>query len=292
MNKTEMAIIGAGIMGSSIFRYLQETVDIQMTIIDDNRKESGTSCCGGAIKPSKLTGLSNDDNRTVLEVLEACFGMEPVRFNIKPSGGIIKVDTYLLNMENVDAVRSCENFYEGTVSQIIPENNGNRIVFADGSELLAERTIISNGAWVSEILPEYKEKIYSKKGITYIFPISEELPEQSFVKTWAPYKQVTVHPLKRYGGTFLWTGDGTAVKQENWTSNHSREALKRVRGALDVSVQPYNVILGLRPFSKGKEKPCLIEEIMDNTWVVTGAGKFGAISAGWAGNHFKQLLVG
>lgn len=269
-----LIVIGGGIVGKTIACHIQK-MGISTTIIDAGLAESGTSACGGAVKPSPLTNMSSAELEDALNILQSCWGMEEVKFEIRPMGKFVKVKTNVVNMNKIDDFPTTF----GKVSKI------HNSFFLEGEELKADFFVVACGIWSNDIYPV--PGLYSKKGCGFYF----EKEYGCFVKTWAPYKQITIHPCERFGGRATWAGDGTAIIPENWSMEKVKEAMKRCRKEMKTIEAPFKIAVGNRPFLKSKPRPCFFER-NKNVFCVTGAGKFGLLAAGWAAKRMENELLG
>lgn len=275
----DVIVVGAGIMGATIGQAYRNQ-GRKVLIVDDSRPMAGTSPSGGAIKPSKLTGLNSEDEEAAIQTLRELYGLEEIQFEIKPTGGFVKVSTYQLNMDKVFDVET-----EGDIAQCLEK--GPAVKFQDMGVVQAKLVVVATGIWASELLPEvFDGKMEGKTGVSFLF---EGRIKQPFVKPWAPYKQITIHNYRLDGRNYIWASDGSALKSENWTEERTNQCKERCMSALGITKEPVEVTLGIRPFHKDKPKPCFLKEVRPNVWAATGAGKFGCISAGWAANQMLRV---
>jgi hypothetical protein len=282
----DVVVVGAGIMGATIGEAFRKKVGLKVQIIDDHDPLSGSRPSGGCVKPSKLTGLGNDDFEEAMALMAELYGAEDVRFAIKPSGGFVKVNTRQLDMEKVFGVKHVH----AKVHKILddPEDLPAVVYDLPGGTVISEANmlVVAAGMGCAKMFPEVfpDNTLTAKQGVSFQF---EGEVDEPYVETWAPYKQVTVHNVQTAGGTTrIWASDGSALIPKNWTDERTFQCLERVTKSLrkagyDVD-EPVAIHTGLRPFHKAKPKPCFLEEVSPDIWVATGAGKFGCISAGWA----------
>lgn len=283
--KTDIVVVGGGIMGSTIGEAFRNK-GREVIILDDGKPLSGTSACGGCIKISPLMGLNKDDEKPILDLMESLFGIHKERFQIRPSMGLLKADVWQIEMDRV--YKTYKTLGEVFKLKTSPKYY---VYYRDSSKevtrLECEILVIASGMGCSNILPSIisNKELTAKKGVTFRFKGKIEKP---FVKAWAPYKQVTVHNIVLNGENKIWSGDGSALKPENWGSERTSEALVRIKKAMDIEDEPVDIIYGLRPFHSSHMKPCYLKKIDRHFWVATGAGKFGCISAGWAAKEIMK----
>ncbi len=284
----DVIVVGAGIVGATIAEALRKFKNRQVLVIDDGKPLSGTKASGGSIKPSKLTGLSETELNPILDTLLNLFGYQKETFELRPVRKLLKYDIYQLNMVNVFNIEK----KLGRVINIGSTNDGKPGVLAiiDGEEMFipCNLLIIAAGMGCIQILPEIfsKNTLTAKKGVSFRF---KGTIKQAFVKTWLPYKQVTVHNFYTKDGWQIWGCDGSALKPENWPTSRTDECLQRISRELNPQHELLAVTPGLRSFHQAKAKPCYFEQVYQNVYVATGAGKFGSISAGWAANRIMEL---
>ena len=290
--KTDVVVIGGGIMGSTIASFLR-CGGREVVLFDDGRPESGSRASGGLIKPSKFTGLSNEANTEVLRVMGNLFGVTPEPFVIRPSFDLLKMDIHRVDMDRLFA----EPRVHARVTAVRPARGAGSMHAVEFKHGVDEGTaqcnfiVLAAGYWCGELFPSAFPggSLTAQKGVSFRF--SGRI-KQSFVQAWAPYKQITVHNTLRNGRPEVWTGDGTALKPGNWTQTREAECLARVRGAMKIAaVQPVLTTTGLRPFHESGDKPCYLREIRRDIWAATGAGKFGCISAAWAASRLAGELL-
>ena len=281
---SDIVVVGAGIMGATIaqaFRVLQER---EVMLIDGQHPLSGTKASGGSVKPSHLTGLDKDSEKLSLDMLDSLWGLEKETFVVRPSGGFLKADVYQIDMDKVFGVEQVLGEVtkigrKGGVPCVVAELDGRMEV------VRCNLLIVAAGMGCSKLIPKMGLDLYAKQGVSFIFPGKLE---QAFVQAWAPYKQITVHNFSHNGEMTIWGSDGSALKPDNWSSERTLECRNRIMKAAKLK-QPLETVLGLRPFHKSNSKPCYMEELSEGMWVVTGAGKFGGIAAGWASHKLLEL---
>ena len=275
----DVIVVGAGIMGATIAEALRVVQGRDVIIIDREDPFAGSTCSGGLIKPSKFTGLGDDQMDPVLDLLGALWGgLKEQTFTIRPSGGLFKANIWRLNMRKVFDLP----YVYGKVTQVLKDEPA--VILNDDNIMRCEMLVIAAGMGCAELLPDVFPPgvLTAKQGASFLFRGS--VKGDPFVKAWAPYKQITVHD---FDDETIWASDGSALKPDNWTDDRTESCIQRCMEAMGTDERPAHIAVGHRPFHKSKAKPCYLEEVADDVWVATGAGKFGSISAGWAAN---QLL--
>jgi hypothetical protein len=286
----DVVVIGGGLMGATITKALRQSRDV--LIVDDKRDLAGTPPSGGTIKPSPLTGLKKvEEYFPLLDLLGELYGglyKEP--FEIRPSGKLINIDIYQLKTFRV--MGTPKRF--ATALSIDPKSKTVLIREKEKiHKLYANTIIVCTGGWIRELLPMIfpEGSVKIKIGICFKY---QRHCEQAFVNTWAPYKQVTVHPFwESETNEITWASDGTAILAENWTRAREKKCLKRITNHLPKDFPPpFKIQKGYRPFLKKRipGKPCFLEEVYDDIWATTGSGKFGCVAAGWAAIQLKEIL--
>jgi len=277
----DVIVIGNGIMGASIagvFR-LQGRDTL---VLDSHRPLSGTGPCGGSVKPSPLTGLPKEMEKTMLDTLDQLFGLTKEKFILRPMGVVLKRDVWRIGMDKVYG-----SPHKTVEDSWISQHEGFPIVhyIENGQELVesCRLLVVAAGMGTMKLLPQIS--LTAKHGVSFRFSGQVEHP---FVQPWAPYKQITVHNISP---TEIWAADGSALKPENWTVEHTFRSKERIQHALERTDGPTQVREGLRSFEASGRKPCLLEPVKERIWVAVGAGKFGCIAAGWAASEMAKVMV-
>lgn len=285
--KVDVLVIGKGIVGSTVGELLRSK-GREVLIIDSNEELPGTKACGGSIKFTPLMGLPKKDEEKIRLILENLFGLEVERFEIRPSGNMVKLDILKVNMEKVWGVpyRDCKALHIDEKKRTVLAKEYKRIKLFRPNLL-----VIAAGINCEALIPQafLGDHLYGKRGVTFHFPGSVEKP---FVRIWAPFKQVTVHNIRIKEETCIWAGDGTAIIQANWLADTEKKSLERIQRLGEIQSAPIDTIHGIRPFVKSNPKPCFIKRIGKSLWVVTGTGKFGCASAAWAAKEIVEYELG
>ena len=265
-------MIGCGIVGATIARVFRAQ-GRKVLVLDDCRQMNGTAPSGGHCKPGWFAGMPKDQYEPAMELLAEVWDLLDETFVIRPGG--LKTTVYRVDTEVV--VR--EPRTKATVMEIVDlKASKPTIVYKqDGEtkEVQGSLVILATGHWVPELFRFIK--VTDKQGVSFRFN-GQVTP---FIDTWAPYKQVVVH---QQGPNEIWIGDGSAILAKNW-SDRTKQCLTRCRTKLGPKfkdAEPIRTITGIRPYCEKQGKdPCLLKKVGPSTWVATGSGKLGTVSAGW-----------
>ena len=283
----DMIVVGGGIMGITIADWLTQKLDMDVRVFDYGDPMAGTPPSGGSVKPSKLTGLDDEQLKPALKVLDGVYGLTKETFTIRPSGGLLKADVYQIPVELVvNAVKypyKVTSIVQGTPHIVVYEGK-----HGEKMTVKCRRVVVAAGMGCAFLLPSVfgKGELSAKRGVSFRFEGNIDKP---FVQAWAPYKQITVHNIEQDGEFQIWGSDGSALKPESWTDQRTAECLGRVQNALGAKHKVLKTITGYRSFH-GKSKPCFLKELAPGFWVATGAGKFGCIAAGWAAEQIYKTI--
>lgn len=262
----DVIVIGCGIIGATVGLALKKQ-GRDVLILDDKRPLAGTGPSGGHLKPSWFSGMKKTEYEPAMELLDDVWGLKTEEFVLRPTPlttTVYRVDT--------DQVLATEH-QVATVTALEQLNNY-PLVRWDGGEDRTRLLVVAAGVWCSELLKGLD--ITSKQGVSFRF--TGQL-KQPFIAPWAPYKQVVAH---QQTADQIWVGDGSAILPENWTEERTQQCQDRCRSMLGLKFSYLNATMGLRPYCKTGNDPCLLKQIGPRCWVATGAGKSGTIGAGWA----------
>lgn len=279
----DVIVIGAGIMGSTIAKALAKE-GRAVLLLDNNQAMAGTRPSGGHIKPSWAGGMKTADYDSAMTLLESVWDVTQEEFAIKVLGKPL-VKTTIWRVDT-DVVLTTPKVIAEVTSISLTDTNAPLVAYTEGPAKKEERCrllVVAAGTWCNALLPEvFPDKtLVAKQGVSFRFPGKVE----PFIQPWAPYKQTVAH---QQGPDEIWIGDGSAIKPENWDDQLiTQRALSRCRAALVSQAQPRRIITGLRPYCSlaGPKDPCFLRKVGKATWVATGAGKLGTISAGWAADR-------
>lgn len=280
--KTEVAVVGAGVMGATVAQALR-AIDTEVLVIDKNDVESGSIPCGGLMKPSRFTELDDKQYGKVVDIMERLFRTHKEQMIIKPSGNLLKVDIRNVSMDSIFGI---DKIY-GNVKNICTEKA--ELIYEDSAgdfvKVKAKMLILAMGAGGIDFFDNlfHKKGLVMKRGFSFhLSPFDTE----NFVKFWAPYKQITIHKTVHAGENIVWAGDGSALTLPSWYDGRIDEAWKRIQKEVPDDVTVLRMVKGIRVFHR-KEKPCYLHKI-NKAWFVSGAGKMGLISAGYSALHILE----
>lgn len=270
MDRPDVIVVGSGVFGSTIARWLGR-LGKSVLVLDDRRPYSGTSASGFLMKPSWMTFLPKEGREAALKILEELYGLEELEFRVWPSRKTAKV--FRVSREAVlytgdlrfrrETVLGCQD--DGTV-HLKHESLTPRLA-----------TIVAAGSWAHQLVPDLVMR--TKVGVSFRWRGLQL--EENVIRPWAPYKQVV--GVNEPDG--VWAGDGTAILRENWDVNASQRIRKcsiRVRNHLYLGNTPDSeVTVGYRPVAK-ESRGALVKKVGPNLWVATGGAKNGTVQAGLA----------
>lgn len=223
--KTDVVIIGSGLVGSMTSRYL-ESKGLETVIVDSQHKMSASKCSFGVWKEGWVNKLIRSEYEDGLDFLqEVTGGVRDVEFLIKPKPyknrsllNKYKVDQSDLKTEIFKKVDCSlilkEKFVEGVVEFI----DKNRVVYKDiygKDQLLVGKKgiVVAAGVWTTDLL--------LTSGLTDNLPYLDfqwgsvfrlrgtDLPQDNQMAEWSPYKQ-SVYVLNGKKGALF--GDGAVIK--------------------------------------------------------------------------------
>jgi glycine/D-amino acid oxidase-like deaminating enzyme len=271
----DVIVVGCGIVGATITKSLL-AAGMDVLTIDDNRPLSGTIPSGGHLKPSWFGSMPKKEYEPALKLLDDVWGLKEEAFVVRPTS----LQTTVYRVDTDEVIKTPRTI--ATVSDIVTTGQYPEVTFGDEVEH-CRHLVVCAGVWCGVLLPNIN--VVAKQGVS--FRIKTKL-DKPFVKPWAPYKQVVAHQQKPFE---VWVGDGSALLEANWTPERTEECLYRCNRALGTTGAPMRTLVGLRPYCKTGNDPCLFRRVTPKTWLVTGAGKSGTIAAGWAATKILKELT-
>lgn len=260
---------------------------IENLLLDNNDEMCGTKPSGGSIKFSPLVGIPKELESPILDTLNGLFGLTEEVFQVRPSMKILKAKIHQIN---IDEVLKTERKY-GHVFNISLKDK--EVFYLDEEKeihrIKAKLIVVAAGAGLSKLLPRFENKLYGRKGVSFLFPGQID---HAFVSLWAPHKQVTVHNFLYNGKTVIWGCDGIKLKETSWKKHTTQISLERIKKVANIKDEPIAIRHGMRIYHKDDDKPCFWKSIADGVWIATGAGKFGGICAGWIAQRLKDDFRG
>lgn len=264
---TSVAVVGAGLFGCVIATHLRK-LGAEVTLIDDERQNSGSKPAACLMKPSWYSGLGKDIHEPALNLLDELYGVQELSFKIIPSG--LKTKVFHVSPKQI-LQRSRST---GKVLRLIEGTRQWHIVrHVNSAFLSADKVVLATGVWANELLPEDCQ-------ITNLRPQwgAAFRAKRTFLNTirvWAPYRQLVTTTIDGCG----WVGDGTAVKE--WTPERAFKSINRCSDAVSLGSWDLQPSIGMRPYVRGA-KPCYLAQPHPGLWVATGGAKNGTIAAAWA----------
>lgn len=271
---SEVMVIGAGLFGSVIAKELRSR-GMEVSVIDAGKQNSGSRPAACLIRSSWIAGLGKEILQPALKMLDKHYGVETIKFKT----GTKYTDVQFVKPNSIlkppDKTRTISgvHLYKGGWQA----NDG---MFGQGRVTKAKVVIIAAGIWTPALLPVIGG-LSGQAGVSFLWP--EEKIEVPFIHPYAPYKQIVAFNR----GDGLWMGDGTAIKQENWTAGHTLRSSARCQNQHETYTS-HQTIYGIRPYSK--EKPCYLREHQPNLWVATGGAKNGLLAAAWCAEQISKRL--
>ena len=270
----DVIVVGGGIIGTTVGKYFTDE-GLNVLIIDNNNPMAGTRPSGGHLRPSWFGDMEKDQYEPAMELIDKVWGMNEEEFIEYPKEKPIKI--YRVDTDVVMA-------YDRTLGEVIDINCKEKypvVTYQVQDRKIKEKCkllVVSAGIWTNSLI-EGVPPVVGKQGVS--FRVTGKL-ENRFVVGWAPYKQVVAH---QQGENEIWVGDGSTILQKNWKEATTLKCKERCLTYLDMkSPIVTTTLLGVRPYITKKVKagdPCYLKQLNDRTWVATGSGKSGTISAGW-----------
>lgn len=277
-------IVGAGLFGQVVAAELRR-LGQRVEVIDRGEPLAGSGPAACLMKPSWFAGLGREVYEPALETLARLYELRDLPFEVHgPTGKMARATVHWINPRHIlGHPRRCAD-----VAMAGPR----RVTLARGDVLEASNVIVAAGVWTQELLPHYRQGW--QRGLATLYPDVVRRVPQGVIKPWAPYRQLVGFDR----GDGLWIGDGSAIKNANWSQSREEEILARERKlALRLGgeglPQP-QVLQGLRPYWSGlrpfAKAPCLLEQVEPGLWVASGGAKNGTLAAGWCAHMIGREL--
>jgi glycine/D-amino acid oxidase-like deaminating enzyme len=252
---TQCVIVGGGLFGSLAAR-LARLKGYEVTVVDSNEALAASPASGGVMKPSWLTGV---DVKQAVAILEQFVAVRDVPFTFLGT----TVHAYVVNPLDVLDPAPLR-------ARAIRAEDG--LVVLDNGQELRGHVLVAAGVWTNTLLPTIPVEGLAGVG----FRVRGQLPV-AFIKVWAPYKQIVAHQVD---AAHLWVGDGSAIKDKNWTSERLEASKERCCGALPTypKLKDVTALPGLRPKVPG-QKYGLHQRLSPRLAVSTGGAKSGMAMA-------------
>jgi len=309
MKEYDVLIIGAGIFGRVIGRYLKRQ-GRDVTLFDAGFEQAGSKPAACLMKPSWLTSMSKVEQAQSMAVLDECYGVHEIEAFIQAVAGMGKRSTiWWVAPGSIFSTTKPDNVVKQEVTVVDWEEDYG-VPYArtiEKSESLhgdalrtqchaAKLLVVATGSWCNDILPDYLKVtgLRAQLGAAFTWPCDPNRESRVSVRPWAPYKQLVSLP-NRYPGE-LWVGDGTAVfdltakrlddsKQRCARFVHMQELDEPTQRL--VAIEP-TVLVGRRPYIRGLGAPAYVQEVKPGLWIATGGAKNGTAGAAWAAHKIAS----
>jgi len=267
-----IVIVGGGMFGCLLRDFLAFSGIDDVTVIDSGEDFSGTKASGNVTKPSWVTGLG-DDAKTAYTDLDQVYGLH----QFSPEIGLGKtIDLFYVGRSNFQKEPDLNAVVTEVGDGFVKTYNPISKIEGGINDCIV---VVCAGAWSDQLvkMPE----LDAMTGVSFMFEKPKEF--KPTFNVWAPYKQSVSYSYQDK----VWFGDGTAIKEKNWSIERVYRALER---AADVGLEsPYETHVGYRPYVKG-HKNGYLAQVFENTWVNTGGGKNGIVLAAVQARKFMEWL--
>jgi glycine/D-amino acid oxidase-like deaminating enzyme len=242
--KTDIVVIGSGLIGSMVTKYLREVRGMEVVIIDQKNTMAASKCSFGVWKEGWVNEVIQKEYKDGLELLDTFSGgIKEEEFIIKPKPykNRSMVDTYEVKLE-----MKAETFKRVDCSLLLNEESINATVLSidqnrvtilhAGKEqrkevIVAKHIVVAAGVWTTDILTEnglMNNLPYLDRQWGAVFHLKGNgdvnLPA-SQMQEWAPYKQSVFVNLGNNRGVF---GDGATIKNPKPNDDKVRFASDRI----------------------------------------------------------------
>lgn len=314
--KTDVLIIGSGLIGSMCAKFLRDVKGMEVMIVDEKHPMGASKCSFGVWKEGWVNKVIKSEYEDGVDLLDTFTGgILEEEFIVKPKPYNHRVTQDKYNVEQVDKKEifkrvDCslilnEEFTDAKVLSIegnrveIQHREGNRKEF-----ITAKHIVVAAGVWTTDILIEngltsnlpYLDhqwgSVFKMKGLSDM-----KLP-QSQMKEWSPYKQSVFVNLGKNKGFF---GDGCVVKNPKKDDERVVMASNRIliHMALLFGTRKFNgaisdVLEGYRPYMN-KDKSStkkFVNKHSDYVISATGGAKNSTILCGHMAKEVWRLIKG
>lgn len=273
----DVIIIGAGIFGSVIGKYLQQK-GLSILAIDDDKEYSGSKPAACLMKPSWCTAMGKESYKQGIETLESVYDVKTIEFYTQVAKTKVKWIDPKSILENQIDIRT-----EDIQKLYLTPTNWE--VETTENSYSSKYIIIAAGVWSNQILlnlgiPQVPG-LAPMTGTSFMTTGKVQKPQ---ILLWRPYKQIVyweMYPEQ------IWIGDGDTAK--NYNESNMNKSRERCAGFLQHQASQLQPQVGHRPYVKGVQ-PCYLESHAPNLWVCTGGAKNGTVSAGWAARELYEKL--
>jgi hypothetical protein len=283
-------IIGGGLFGSVIEAKLNH-MGMTTAIIDAEKQMRGSKPAACLMKPSWFSGMGSAVYNPALELLDEMFGIQDLTFEVRAtkSGKLSKETTvHWINPRHI-LTHNKENRILGRVEEYLKDTPETWVVrYLDANtgnpkSLSAHNLIVAAGIWTEKLTGNSKHKQVGQVGAA--FKWKDHVPKP-YIFPFAPYRQIVAFNIDDY----VWFGDGTAIKQENWSQEHIDRSMYRMVHHFPGPKEDAHYIEGIRPYHKGS-KVCLLDNPEAGLWVASGGAKNGTLAAGYCAHVISEALA-
>lgn len=242
--KTDVVVIGSGLIGGMVTKFLRDVKGMQVVVVDQRNTMSASKCSFGVWKEGWVNQVIKKEYEDGLELLDTFTGgIKEEEFQIKPKPykNRSMVETYEPKLElktetfkRVDcSLILNEEIIEATVLNI--DKNRVTILHAGKEQrkevIVAKHIVIAAGVWTTDILVEnglmnnlpYLDRQWG--AVLHLKGNADIKLPQSQMKEWAPYKQSVFVNLGNNRGVF---GDGATIKNPKGEDDKVRAASDRI----------------------------------------------------------------
>lgn len=292
--KTSVVIIGAGLFGSMISKYLKSR-GIDCLIVDRNDIMNASKCSSGIFRPG-WAGKIQPEVSVSLPIIEKFVSIVPLPI----FDGDKEIQT-TIDFIDCNLILN-EEFLAGDVVRCTKDKTAIRSVIVDVEgvevEIECDHLVVAAGSYTNTLL--------AKLGIPTVFQLdsywgavvhTSDLPKRNYIQTWAPYKQMYGLTLERGGKNVGYFTMGTAVKNppvggDNRTLAGGGKLVQYAAAACHMK-QIIEIPEGLRPFfaEKGGEVDFVNNHGL-NVISATGGAKNSTLLCGYAAKRVFEEITG
>jgi glycine/D-amino acid oxidase-like deaminating enzyme len=283
----KVTIIGAGLVGSMISRYLNFK-GIETIVIDNSQPLSASKCSAGIWKETWI-------NKSIQPMVDESI---PILWNLIGEFEIVEMENSKGEMEKlyyIDKDRILLKEDEITIGKVVTiKNNEVTWLNAKGQEIQtkSDAVVVAAGVWTCGILGSSGyhnniDTVDSQWGNVFIFNKEHKKPS---IKNWAPYRQAVL--FNRSNNTHYF-GDGCTVKNPLNEDIRVKTAQERlIKHAQEMGCD-FNLIRsnfeGLRPYLKKDAKMFAVHDT--NLFSAVGTAKNGTILCGYIAKKIHALIL-
>lgn len=275
-------VVGAGIFGQTIAAGLRKTGQ-KVTVVDNDNPMAGSKPSACLMRPSWFSFMGKDKYQPALNLLDEVFGIEDIQFDLRAPLITKKVGTATVHWCNPVKVLAGKTTLD-TVTKFIRLDSYWEVVLKSGNQLESKNLVLATGVWTNKLVSI--PNLSGKTGVAFVFPKAKL--QTPFIQPYAPYKQIVA--FNQDNG--MWVGDGSAIKETNWSEERVKISAVRCSKALgSINKTSLQIKQGIRPYIKGLSDPCfLIRRKNDGLIVATGGAKNGMIASGYSASVIQQWL--